>query len=77
MAPFPERLSDAPATTKLVWLALDHGGPLHLSALVDQLGLGERTVLRSLSTLAEQGEVATRPSPKDARRTIYELERGD
>ena len=71
MTSIPEALADAPISTKLIWADLERDGPLRPSELTRRLRITESTVAGALNTLREKGMVASRPSPVDARRTLY------
>jgi DNA-binding MarR family transcriptional regulator len=58
--------------------ALDHRGPLHMSALSDRLHIAPRSVTEVVDALEARGLVARRADPADRRATLVELtEHGD
>lgn len=70
----PADLRDAPASVKLVWLALDrHDDPLTKRTLADQTQLTERTVKAALHELRCTDWVAYQPHPPDGRKHEYYL----
>jgi hypothetical protein len=73
----PDRLHDASAGARLVYLALEAEAPARTPDLVTETGLAPRSVRRAVSELEDRGEVTIRTTLSDARFRQYCLATDD
>lgn len=66
-------VEDLPPSCKLVSLVVDEAGPLTQAELVERTRLPARTARWALDRLREEGVVAERWNPADARSHLYEI----
>ena len=67
----PGAVRDDPATSKLVWIALDENAPATVETLARATGQSRRSVERALSGLEDRHLVEPRPDPTDPRRQVW------
>lgn len=72
-----ETRSDLPPSAKLVVVTLDYEGALTQQELAAETRLHPRTVRYGLTRLEEHNLIESRPSLRDARKTIYSLQIDD
>lgn len=75
--PDPETLRDLPPTARLVYVVLQHEGPLTQSDVVEHSYTCDRTVRDALKDLVDENLITTRASLQDARKTFYDVPGGD
>lgn len=69
--PDEHTLADLPPSAKLVFVVLEHEGPLTQKRLVEETRLSSRTVRYALGRLNEINAVSEQISFIDARQTLY------
>lgn len=68
-----EILEDVPPSAKLVYRVLEHEGELTQKEIVTESRLEPRTARYAISRLEEDDLITSRPSPTDARQTLYSV----
>lgn len=69
----PSSVAEQPPSAKLVYVVLEHRGPLTQKQLIDETMLSPRTVRYALSDLDDAGLITETIYLADARQSLYEL----